>query len=549
MNIKETMKNMTLKEKLAQMMIVRGIGYEESIRSMIRAGHIAAIGAVAIPERTIDGAVAHMNQYLADATEPFAFYIDAEWGVAQIFPEGTRVPAQMCVGASRSEELAYLNGYLVASECKALGFSIVGSPALDVNLNGNNPIINTRAFSDDTDLVIRLGRAYVKGVQDAGVIPCGKHYPGHGDTAVDSHMAIPVVTRDKDSLMEIELRPYRELAKEMWGVMTAHISFPALAAPGEEDIPATLSHKIIYEILRDQFGFEGLIISDSLTMKGIKDIYGLDAAVGAIRAGHDIILQDYESDPALTMELLVRAVHEGKLSMQQIDESVERVLKWKQRVVPQGSRQISAAHAKQILGCEKHRDIARRIAEGGITLLESDCLPLAPGRAGRTLVISTVGEEEGQQIRDFGLADDSSSKRVAQAVAKRMPIDHLCVPEHPSAEDIEMVLARAEGCDQVIFASFIRPVAYKPTSGTITENQQRLICALTERIPNFIYLIFGSPYCLRSLPKMKNCLVAYGDDEWSIEAAVRAMFGEIPARGKLPIRINDEYPFGYSCSR
>lgn len=549
MNIEEKIATMSLEEKLAQMIVVRGIGYEERIRDMLREGKIASIGAVAIPERTVDEATTHMNRYLADAKNPLIFYIDAEWGVAQVFPDGTRFPAQMAVGASRSEELAYQNGYVIASECKALGFSIVGSPVLDININYKNPIISTRAFSDDTDLVIKLGRAYVQGIQDAGVIPCGKHYPGHGDTAVDSHMSMPIVTRDRDSLMDIELRPYKELAKEMWGVMTAHIAYPALAEKGEETLPATLSRKIIHGILREEFGYDGLIISDSLTMKGIKDTYGLEAAVGAIHAGHDIILQDYDSDPKLTMDVLVRAVHEGKISVQQIDESVTRILKFKQKIDALGNKPIDTEHAKQVLGCEKHRDIARKVAEAGVTLLENECMPLHPNTAGKTLVISTVGEEEGKKIRDFGLADDSSSKRIAQAVAKRMEIDHMCVPEHPSEQDIEEVLARAEGCEHVIFASFIRPVAYKPTSGTITENQQKLIRELTERAPNFIYLIFGNPYCLLALPKIKNCIVGYGDDQFSIEAATKVVFGELEAQGVLPVRVGDLYPFGYSFKK
>lgn len=545
MNLIEKLNSMTLEEKIAQMIVVRGIGYEDRIRDMIREGKIGSIGAVAIPERTLEGAVNRMNEYLALAKNPLVFYIDAEWGVAQVFRFATRFPSQMALGASRSPELAYKNGRVIATEAKALGFSILGSPVLDININYKNPIISTRAFSDNTDLVIELGRAYVAGIQDAGVIPCGKHYPGHGDTAVDSHMSMPVVTRERDSIMQIELRPYRELAKEMWGVMTAHIAYPTLAGDGEKELPATLSRTIIHDILRDEFGYEGLIISDSLTMKGIKDQYGLEAAVGAIHAGHDIILQDYDSDPKLTLDIVHRAVLEGKIPLSQIEESVKRVLLYKQKINECNNNPIDIKAAESIVGCTEHRSIAAQVADAGVTLLENKCMPLSLQNTGKTLVVSTVGEEEGKHIKDFGLSDDSSSRRIATAVAKRINIQHICVPEHPSEEDIKKVIAHAGGCDNVIFASFIRAVAYKPTSGTITEIQQKLIGELCTRSKNFIYLIFGSPYCLLSLPKIENCIVAYGDDEYSIEAAVKVLFGEMKAQGRLPVTVEGLYPYGY----
>lgn len=550
MNTCEIVESMTLREKIAQMIVVRGIGFEDRVQEMLKNGEIGAIGAVRLEDRTIEGAIKTLNHYLEISKNPILFYIDAEWGVAQMFPAATRFPTQMSVGASRSKELAYQMGQVIAREAKAMGFRILGSPTLDINNNYKNPIINTRAFGDRSDLVIELGRAYLQGVQDMNVIPTGKHYPGHGDTAVDSHVSMPVVTRDRESVMEIELSPYRALAKDMWGVMTAHIFYPALTGEDEGEIPATLSRKIMYDLLRGEFGFEGLIISDSLTMKGIKVQYGLDAAVLAIKAGHDIILQDYEDDPIRTIDRVHQAVLDGELSEEQIDESVMRIYKFREKIGALENKPIDIDAAKCIVACTEHREVAQKIAEAGCTLLENECMPLSKQNTGRKLVIATVTEEEGERCRDFDSGDDDiPAKLVSRAIAKRCDSEYVYISENPTEEEVSQLIERAAEYDHVIFASFLRPTAYKATSGTITENQQELIRGIMERAKNFIFLAYGSPYCLMSLPKMKNCIVAYGDDEFSIEAGVRVLFGEITATGRLPVEVAGRYAYGYRLEK
>ena len=546
MTIEERFGAMSLEQKVAQMIIVRGEEYADRIGEMAAAGQIGGIGAVAIPVRDLEGMAELTNQWRKDADQPVLFYIDAECGAAQVFPFATRLPPMMALGASGDPSLAAEHARVVASEVRALGFGIVANPSLDVNINPKNPIICTRAFSDDTDQVIRFARAYIHSMQKNGVIPCGKHYPGHGDTATDSHIAMPEVHRSRTSLMECELRPYREIGNEMWGVMTAHIYYPALMGEGEGVIPATMSRTVIHDLLRGELGYQNLIVSDSLTMKGIKDRYGLDAAIGAINAGHDLILQDYASDPLLTFERVCRAARDGKSPLDRIDESVRRILSFKERIGILENPLVDPERVRTVVGCAEHRAVAERIADASITQLEGEDMPLSPGSAGKVLVIATVGPEEEQRITDIGESGGKSSLLFAQAVCARCDADVVRMPEEPERGMVDELLARAQAYDTVIFASFVRTVSYKITSGMMAQEQERLIRSLAESGKRFVLAIFGSPYVIAELPQLRNLLLAYGDDRCSIGGAVKAIFGELTPTGRLPVTIDTRYPRGYA---
>lgn len=493
---------------------------------------------------TLEEVICKINELISYSKNPLQLYIDAEWGIAQRFWFATRFPPLMALGAARSPSLAYENGQVIAKEARALGISIVSNPVLDINSNPKNPIINTRAFGDNAELVIELGKAYIEGMQAERVIPTAKHYPGHGDTATDSHRAMPIVEKSREQLMEVELCPYRALSKIMWGVETGHILYPSLLKPEEGRIPATLSRSILHDLLRKEFGFDGLIISDSMTMKGIKEEYGIErAAVMAIHAGHDMILQDYESEPEITLHALLEACKNGELSMAQIDESVARIMRYQEMIQACLTKPIDLSYAKSIIGCATHQQVAQKVAECGVTLIEGQSIPVKPMK---TLLISTVGEEELREIADFGAANESSSKRIAAAIQKRCDADVMTIGEIPTQGEIDEVLAQSKNYQHIIFASFIRVVAYKELSGAIDVQQKKLIETLNYVAPVFSFLLFGSPYILKELPTLHNCIEAYGDDEHCIDAAVKVLFGEIVATGKLPVSIDERYSYNYS---
>lgn len=551
MNIKEKVKSLSVEEKVAYMIIVRGENYVPRLFEMAKAGQLGGMGVVAIPkeDRTPEKLVEIMNSLREESPLPITFYADAEHGMAVSIPFATRFPSCMALGASGDLELARLNAEVIGREARVLGFNIVASPPLDVNIEPENPIICTRAFSDDTDEVIKFGRAYLEGLQSEGRITCGKHFPGHGATASDSHMTMPVVERTRDELNEVELRPYYEIGNDMWGVMTAHIFFPALAAEGEVNVPATMSRTMLYKTLREDIGFDNLIVSDSLTMKGIKDKYGLDASVGAILAGHDMILQDYSDDPIITYNHVVKAVKDGRIPMEWIDASVERILKFQEKSGATVDFRADLDEVKRVVGCPEHIKVAETVAARGVTFIEGESVPVKADTLGKTLVIATVGPEEIHGITDIGAAGGFSSSNIGVSVNRYHNADLERISETPEAKDVDRVIELAKGYDTVIFSPFVRTVSYKVNGGKVHPEILRLAETLNANDVNFISLVFGNPYSLAVFPQFKNCILSYGDDLYSINASVDALFGKEEMTAKLPVRVSDKYPRGYSYKK
>ncbi len=543
---------LTLRQKVGLMICVRGYDYPDRIFQLLQEGCIGTLGSIVITQqgvRDLEGVVAAINRYIRAACLPLGLFMDAESGITDMFDFGTSFPTFMALGATDSARLAFQMGQVIAREARALGFTILCCPVLDINTNPDNPIVGTRALSDRPEPVIRLGGAYVQGMQEAGIIPNGKHFPGHGDTAVDSHIALPVVRHDRDRLMQIELKPFRELIQAgLQGIMTAHIVFPALLGRDEDGLPATLSRQIITGLLRREFGFDGLILSDSLAMKGIKDIYGLErSAVMAVQAGHDIILQDYATDPAITLDAVLAAVEAGMIDRSQIDASVRRILATLERMGTLTSQPIDPDKVRATVGTPANQAVAREIADRSVTLLEGANLPLSSLPGARILLVVTRSQEEG------GIAKDMHSNITSKAAdlleqcrnyAGEVRL-HL-VSEDPDEAESKQVLALAAEYDQVIFATIVRVISYKSWSGSIPSTQADLINALNRQAPGTAFIILGNPYILNKLDRLHNCLVTYSDCPYSISAALKILFGYLKPQGRLPVAVSPRYPFGFS---
>lgn len=549
--IDKLLENMTLREKIGQMVCVRAYNFKEKIPDMLSKGLISGLGAVIITQkgtRDLEPVIDIINNYKKLSRFPLLLYMDAECGIRDMFNFGTIFPSLMALGATRSRELAYKMGYAIGREARAISMSMASNPVLDINNNPDNPIINTRAISDDANLVIELAGEYIKGIQEAGIIPNGKHFPGHGDTDVDSHIAMPTVKHGKEYLMNNELLPYRVLIKNgMAGVMTAHIIFPSLLGPDEEGLPATLSRNIITNLLRKELNFDGLIVSDSLAMRGIKDVYGLEkSAVMAVKAGHDIILQDYNSDPDITLDAVVSAVERGEIDMEQINESVRRILTIRESLGNLNNDPVDVDEVRRIVESDEHVAIAGEIADKSITVLENRDIPFMEVNNERILVIATKTEEEGSVAEDLhsniigksGYMFEECKKYVRNA-------EFMVVNESPKPEEIESVLKHAQKYEKVIFGTFIRVISYKEGSGSIPQSQAKLIEKLNETVKKPAFIIFGSPYALNKLPELNNCIVAYSDCEYSIDSALKVLFGGLKPEGRLPVRVNEKYYNGY----
>lgn len=548
--VEQWMERLTLEQKIAQMIVVRGHDYLDQARRMNAEDRIGGIGAVLLTTKgshKLEDVTKWIREFQTGASAPVLFYLDAENGLADTFEFGTPFPTLMALGATRSRELAYRMGRTIAAEARALGFGVVSNPTVDVNSNPDNPIINTRAISDRPELIVDLAAEIVRGMQEGGVVPTAKHFPGHGDTQEDSHVSMPAVERSKEYLMEVDLKPYRELIpRGLMGIMTAHILYPALLAPGEERVPATLSRTIMTDLLRNEFGFVGLLISDSLTMKGIKTQYGIEqAAVLAIKAGHDIILQDYESEPAITFQAVLHAVRTGVLEMEQINASVRRILEIKARYNLLDLVPLEPEEVLKVVQSSEHRAVAAAISDRSVTVLEAATLPFADRK---TLLIATVGQEEGMEAEDLGYVVKGKTGYLQEQMQPYVrDLDRVIVHEHPTDEDFAKVREALEGnrYEQVIYATFVRVLSYKAGSGTVPQVQLDLMNLIRERHPETALLIFGSPYILRKMDPPSNCICTYGDCVYSIDAALKVLFGAMQASGKLPVTVNEKYPYGY----
>lgn len=550
MTMENPLKQMNLRQKIGQIVCMRANAYKNKMEAMLGKGEIGAIGAGMFARdcTDVEEAVRVVNQYIAAAQMPLLLYMDAEEGITDYFNFGTSFPTLMALGATFSRELAYGMGRAIAEEAASIGFRLLGSPVLDVNTNPDNPIIGTRAFSDRTELAIQLGSEYVRGMQEAGVIPLGKHFPGHGDTHEDSHMALPSVDRSRTDLLQTDMKPFIALIQHgLMGIMTSHIVYATLLLPEEEKVPATLSKTIITDLLRTELNFNGIIVSDSLAMRGIKDRYGEEqCAVRAIRAGHDIILQDYGSDPEHTIAMILSAVQAGSIAERQIDESIGRIERVK-KILNIGEGQIlKMDEVKKVIDSEQHRTVARQIADQSVTILEKTALPFPRDIDSKILVVVTASEEEGTLLEDLQTSVKSKSAYFCHAIKfYSRNIDFMVIREDPAPEQIKKIEQSCSEYAYVIYAAFVRMVSYKEGSGTIPERQLKVIDYLNRTEAKVAFMIFGSPYFLRKLDRLQNCLCMYSDCIYSIDSGLKALFGQIRAQGKLPVTINETYTYGY----
>ncbi|WP_418038066.1 glycoside hydrolase family 3 N-terminal domain-containing protein [Paenibacillus xylanilyticus] len=462
---------------------------------------------------------------------PMFLGIDQEGGVIKRIPGGTNLPGQMALGATGDSALAEAAGQLTGEELKALGLNINFAPVLDINSNPDNPIIGMRSFSSDADLVTRLGLATITGLRQSGVIAAVKHFPGHGDTMVDSHLGLPVLTHNRERLDSVELKPFQaaiENGVEM--IMTAHIAFPAIdneqvtsLKDGQRvPVPATLSKKVLNGLLREELGYEGIIISDAFTMDGIAEHFGEDQAVErAVNAGVDIILMPQNS--AAAHQTLVNAVKNGTIPIDTIHASVERILELKAKYgLFERSESLTSKLAKlnQVIGSQAHREVEREIAERAVTLLASrDGKRPDSLQQGDRVVIVAAEEEQAKQLeRQLKQASNNLSLKTDIALIGQ-------------AQTKETV-AKA---DYVILASYqFRNVA----SQFGWSAYQTLINEMNTRNQRYTLLSLGNPYETIYLKNIRSGLAVYGKQVPNTEAGINVLLGHQEATGKLPVKTN-----------
>ncbi|MCE5240388.1 glycoside hydrolase family 3 C-terminal domain-containing protein [bacterium] len=451
----------------------------------------------------------------------------------------------MRLGATRSRELAYKLGYIETAEQRGYGFHFPGTPVLDVNTEPRNPIINTRAISDDVDLVCELGLEVLRGVMDARGLTCAMHFPGHGATIHDSHIVMPVDDRPAETIWELDLLPYRRAIERglINGLCTNHNYYPGLVAGAPR--PATICPEIVTDLLRGRMGYEGIITSDSLTMKPMKDAYGIEeAAILTVLAGHDIILQDYQSDPMITHRALVAAVRSGRIPEAQVDASCARVLRLKAWLGLFEERLTDPARISELVATPANKAFAMELARRAVTCLEGAALPLSPADPSRALVIAN-GSGEAVNI-DMDVTHAPAHERLHAAIRRRLPqAPTITLSEKLAPEELAAALQAAREADVIIFGLFTRVLCYNEDSISLAPPYRQLITGVAALGKPTILLGLGNPYIIADLPRAQGTLLTYDEDcPESIEACVEALFGEIVPTGKLPVTIP-----GYGAGR
>ncbi|HET7706990.1 MAG TPA: glycoside hydrolase family 3 N-terminal domain-containing protein [Thermoanaerobaculia bacterium] len=476
------------------------------------------------------------------AKVPLLITADFEGGVGYVIPGATRFPLAMALGATGSEELSYAAGKATAEEGRALGVNVDFYPVVDVQNNPANPIINIRSFGENPAKVSSLSTAYIRGVQDGGMLATAKHFPGHGDVSQDSHLELPVLSVDRARLDSVELPPFRAaIDAGVAAVMSAHIYLPTLDK--ETGLPATLSRNALTGLLREDLGFKGLIFTDALDMHGVTlHFTNEEAAVRSVEAGADVVL--FPPDVERAFNGLKAAVTSGRITEARLNESVRQILRAKARLGLDKYRAPDMMRLSSVVGRKAHRDLSQTIADRAVTLVrdEKNAVPLKLAAGQRLLHINLLDNRMGWREGPVG-----------RVLAAELPLRYpgtttVQLDDQSSAAEFDMTRRMADLVDAVVVTAFIRVAAYKG-SIDLTRQQTELLKQLSAINKPFVFVLFGSPYLLHHIPELPSYMVTYDIHPGAEMAAVKAIAGEIPVQGKLPISLPGLYPVGHGLTR
>lgn len=523
--VQKVLDSMSLEEKVGQLMVI-GFGgssltqpEKERIERIRPGGLILFSRNVETPEQLI-GLTTELQ---SNAKVPYFIATDQEGGVInRVTFSGVVMPGAMAMGAADSKELARKVGRATGEQLASLGINMNFAPVLDVNNNPMNPVIGIRSFGEDPELVARLGVEYIKGLQDAGVMSAAKHFPGHGDTSVDSHLDLPKVDFDMDRLSQVELVPFRAAADAgVDAIMSAHIVFRALDKTGR---PATLSRPILTGLLRDEIGFDGIVVTDDLEMKAISNNFGAEAGVLAIQAGADLVLVSHTGKTQdAVYDSLLQAVRDRKITEERIDESVRRILRAKHKLgLLDGQKEWDPAKQSERYyeALNSVVRVAQELADRSVTVAfdRTQSLPLPRGTS--VLVLSGAGKAPRDPISLGRSLEEYVSELGLGITVRTMTFD--------ASTPVADVKYRASQAGMVVLV----------TNNVRSGDYQTKVCqALIEVGKPLIVIAASSPYDADYLPEINAYITLYGLTPASVNAAVRVLVGEQEAKGKLPVTL------------
>lgn len=581
-DVKAIVEGMSVEQKVGQMLMPdfrnwqkqgesKATGFTEmndEVGSIIQKYHLG--GVILFAENVVGTEqTVRLLDGLQDASPelPLFITIDQEGGIVTRLQTGTNLPGNMALGATRSEKYAYQTGEIIGKELSSLGVNVNFGPSLDVNNNPDNPVIGVRSYSSNPELVSKLGIQTIKGLQRTDIAATAKHFPGHGDTATDSHYGLPLVTHDKDRLHAVELLPFQNAIDEgVDMIMTAHVQFPAFddtsyisKKDGQEIlVPATLSKKVLTGLLREEMGFEGVIVTDALNMKAIADNFGQEEAVVlALKSGVDIALMpaqvnslEMEENLASVYNAVLEAIESGDLPMEQVNASVERILKLKEKrgiLTPDNAPiEEKVAESLKVVGNKAHLKKEKNMAEDAVTLLKNEdkTLPFKPKKGDNVLVLAPFDDQVEAMTRSI---NELKGKK------KDVEITGYAFSEKSFNGEVAAMIDEA---DYVIAGSYVVKNDPAVNDGVIDDSIQdsskwatafpRAVMKDAEaKNKKFVLMSLRNPYDVGNFEEAKAVLAVYGFKGYSngayrqpnISAGIKTIFGESKPKGKLPVDI------------
>ncbi|MBM4176556.1 MAG: beta-N-acetylglucosaminidase [Ignavibacteria bacterium] len=542
--VEQKLSAMTLEEKAGQMVFphVYGVYMSEDSPDYQRLVHLVKnkkVGGLIFFLSDIYEQAVLTNKMQKLSEIPLLISADFERGVAMRVPSATPFPYNMAIGAADDSTLTYLMGKVISLEGRSMGVHHNYAPVADVNNNALNPIINVRAFGEDVDLVTRLSNAFFKGTQDGGMVATTKHFPGHGNTSLDSHKELPTITGTREELNKLELVPFQSnFDNKIMSVMVGHLSVPAIDT--QKNLASTLSKKIVSDLLQNEMGFKGLIVTDAMNMHAVTNHYSTaEATVMAIKAGNDCIL--FPDDAAESVDAIIAAVKNGELSEERLNHSIRKILITKRWLGLDENKFIDVDNISKVIGRESHWELARQLARKSITLVkdESKLVPLNPSsnlNYSHIMVIDSRIAEEGEFF------NNQLKSRINNFQSKKILLNS-------TSYDKTQAIQTAQNSDVIILSLYLKVRAYQGTIG-LEKNQQELVESMLKLNKPTVVISHGNPYVLMHFPTIGTYLTNYGDPEVSESAAAEAIFGEIPITGKLSVSIpNTSFKVGFGLKR
>ena len=474
------------------------------------------IGGIILMQDDAEQEIALVNEFQKKSRVPMLFGMDAEWGLYQRIKTAHKFPWAMTLGAIQDNNLVYEMASKIAEDAKKMGIYWNFAPVVDVNTNPKNPIIGNRSFGSDVQNVIAKALAYAQGLQDNGVLAAIKHFPGHGDTDVDSHLDLPVVKHSLERLNKIELAPFKALMdKKIGGTMIAHLYVPQLEKG--KNIPASISYDIVTNLLKNKFRYEGLVITDALNMNAVAKKYPAgELDLRAFKAGNDVLL--FSQDVPTGKKLIKEAIQKGEISEKRLEESVKKILKTKYLLGLQNLRPLSSEGINNVLNNDSHAKISEKLYANALTLLKDE-KQLFPLREKEVYYLPL---------------EEASHEAFLQELSKEIKVKKISFKEIQSIPENAVV---------IIGLHKDNSTAYKPYK--ISWESKRLINQVKSR-NKVILNVFGSPYALQDvdISGISSVLVSYENNSLSMKATAEAYLGKQKINGRLPVVVNEQIKYG-----